>query len=57
MTKKHFKECARIIKSISVEEERSQIAYKFALMFKQHNERFSTDIFLKACGVDPDLGE
>lgn len=52
MTRKHFKEAARIIGGIKDLEERATVAFKFALMFRSFNKLFDPERFFKACGVN-----
>ncbi|KKM71655.1 hypothetical protein LCGC14_1428540 [marine sediment metagenome] len=52
MTKKHFKEAARIISNISKKSERSMTAAEFANIFRKLNKKFDPKYFFEACNVE-----
>jgi|TARA_R110000851_G_scaffold236991_7_gene389788 hypothetical protein len=49
MTKKDFIATAKILSGVNDKETRDQLSLDFSLYFKDQNEKFNTQVFIKAC--------
>lgn len=51
MTKKYFVSAAKLISTISNNQDRKRVAVGFAILFKKLNRKFDSDKFFTACKI------